>query len=399
MIGKLQVKFIAITMVAVIILTACIYGVIIFQNYESINEQLNGIIDVIIQNDGVIPEYRERRGFITPETKYSTRYFTIKIDNNNEIIETDTKYIATVTQENAKEIKDNVLKTKKIAGYYENYRYKIAQKDGYKLIVFLDATMQLNTVQSTIEQSLAIIGYGLILIFVVDYAISKRVLQPIIKNVEKQKQFITNASHELKTPLAVINADLDVLEMTVGDDNEWIDSIKNQISRLNILIRSLLSLANIEEERSKMQLSEFSIRNVINEELQEFKALLQDKNVEFDNKKEVFINADINLIKQLITILLDNSIKYTPDNGTIKITAERHGKNTKIEIANTCEDVKKIDTKKLFDRFYRNDKSRNKKKEGYGIGLSIAKSIVDVHKGKISVYINKDDMICFKIII
>ena len=148
-----------------------------------------------------------------------------------------------------------------------------------------------------------------------------------------------------------------------------------------------------------MELSDFSVTQVINEQIQEFRALLQGKNVIFDNSNEVMINADKNLIKQLIIILLDNSIKYTPEDGIIRITAEKHGRNTKIEIANTCEDIKKIDTKKLFDRFYRNDKSRNKKKEGYGIGLSIAKSIIDTHKGKISVYINKDEMICFRIII
>ena len=216
---------------------------------------------------------------------------------------------------------------------------------------------------------------------------------------EKQKQFITNASHELKTPLAVITADIDVLEMSVGEENEWLQSIKSQTNRLNTLIKSLLNLANVEEGKNKLEITEFSITDIVSEEIKDFKSLLQDKKIEFDNTKNILINADINMIKQVIVILIDNAIKYTPDNGTIKIDVEKQGKKTKLEVCNTCENIKNINVNRVFDRFYRDDKSRNKKKEGYGIGLSIAKSIVDVHRGKISAYINEDDMICFKIIL
>ena len=217
--------------------------------------------------------------------------------------------------------------------------------------------------------------------------------------MEKQKQFITNAGHELKTPLAVIMADVDVLEMTTGEDNEWVASIRNQANRLNTLIKSLLNLANVQEGKKQLVLTEFSLTEVVNESVNDFKALLQDRKVEFDEDTDIKVKAQEDSIRQLVTILLDNAIKYTEENGTINIKISKQWKNTKLEISNTCENIDNINVKKLFDRFYREDKSRNKKKEGYGIGLSIAKSIVDMHKGKISAYKKDTNMICFRVTI
>ena len=403
MIRNLQTKFILIAMLSIILVTGSIFGVIIFKDYIRTNRQIDGILNLIIENDGRFPEYRPRNDeladVITKETQFSTRYFIIKMDENGEIKETNMQHIASVNQEEALKILDEVIQKGKNIGYYDNYKYKITATDYGSLIVFLDCTLQLENIKSIIEQSILIIGIGLVIVFICVSILSKKALTPIIENMEKQKQFITNAGHELKTPVAVIMANVDVMEMTSKENIEWIKSIKNQANRLDMLIKSLLSLANIEEKGVKTNYTEFSITDVIRNEIQEFRAIAKDKKIIFDSSKDVLMYADINSIKQLVTILLDNALKYTQEDGKIEINVEKQSKSTKIQFINTCENVENINTKKMFDRFYRGDKSRSKSKEGYGIGLSIAKSIVESHKGKITADINKEKEICFTIII
>ena len=403
MIKKLQKKFKIFSMLSIILVTGSIFGIIIIENYTRTNREVDGILNLIAENDGKIPEYKPRNDeladIITQETQFSTRYFTIKVNNQQEIIETNMKHIASVGQEQAEQILKEVLEKNEETGYYNNYRYKIMSNENGITMIFLDCTIQLNNLKKLISQSIIIITISLIIVFIFVSVLSKKALTPIIENIERQKQFITNAGHELKTPVAVIMANADVMEMTSPENTEWIKSIKKQASRLDVLIKSLLNLANIEENKLKTNYTQFSITELIKEQIEDFKAITKNRTIIYKKNENIFIYADINRIKELITILLDNALKYTQENGKIEIKVEKQGKNVKIQFANTCENIKNINTKKIFDRFYRVDKSRNKSKEGYGIGLSIAKSIVDSHKGKITAEINKDNMICFTIII
>lgn len=403
MIRKLQTRFIIIAMSVITIVTCSIFGIITVENYNMINRQLDGLLNLISENDGRIPEYKPRddelANFITKETQFSTRYFIIKINENGEILETNMQYIAAVNQEDAQTILQEVLDDSKQIGYYGNYKYRIIQEEDEKLIIFLDCSMQLNNFQSTTKKSILIIAIGLFIVFLCISILSKRVLAPMIKNIEKQKQFVTNAGHELKTPLAVIMANADILEMSSKENNELIRSIKKQAQRLDTLIKSLLNLANVEERKMEMNYTEFSITDLIQEEIKEFGVLAQEKQIIYERKPEIKMKANRDSIKELITILLDNAIKYTPKEGKIEIKVEKQGKSVKMQFINNCENSKNIHVTKIFDRFYREDRSRSKTKEGYGIGLSIAKSIVDIHKGKITAEITKEDMICFTVII
>jgi len=403
MIQKLQRKFILIAMVASMIVTFSIFGIIIFNNYKTIDKQNDGILNMITENDGKMPDYKPRNDYmanvITKESQFTTRYFYIKLDSEGELKETNLQNIVSISPEEAEKMLKKIKDENKETGYYDNYKYKVTQKDDGELIVVLDCQWQLNNLKSTTEKSVIIITVGLSIVFMIISVLSKKVLSPIIKNMESQKQFITNAGHELKTPVAVILANMDVMEMKAGEDDQWVKSTKKQAKRLDSLIKSLLTLAKVEEGEFKINYSEFSITKVIQDEIDEFKSLAQNKKFIFDNSNEIIINADINSISQLITIFIDNAVKYTPDNGTIKILIQKVGKSVKIQFMNDCENVNEIDTKKLFDRFYREDKARTQGENGYGIGLSIAKSVVEMHKGKIEVSTTRDGMICFTIII
>ena len=400
MIKSLQIKFVSIVMLSIIVISSGIFGILVIENLGAINKHADGLLNMIIENDGKLPTFKpqhmDKYNLINRETRYSTRFFTVKVDKSGDIISSDMKNIVTVSKDDVSEVlKHVILET----GFYENFKYRVADKGDYKLIVFIDCATQIGSLRFMISQSITVISIVWIVVFILLIVTSKKILRPLTESVDKQKQFITNASHELKTPLAVINADIDVMEMTLPEENEWLFSIKKQVSRLDILVKSLLNLASVEEGRKRLNISEFSMTEVVKEEINDFKSLLIDKNVEFNDSQDYFVKADKELIKQVIVILIDNAIKYTTENGLIKIMLEYKGKELRFEIANTCDNPEDIDTNQIFDRFYRNDKSRNSKKKGFGIGLSIAKSIIDIHKGKISAFVNKEKQMCFRVIL
>ena len=190
MIRNLQTKFIMIAMLSIILVTGSIFGVIVIENYTRTNRQIDGMLNLISENDGKIPDYRPRNDeladIITKETQFSTRYFYIKMDENKEIIETNMQHIASVNQDKALQILDEVMEKGKDIGYYENYKYEITPTNYGSLIVFLDCTMQLNNIKSIIEQSVIIISIGLIIVFICVSILSKRALTPIIEGIEKQ---------------------------------------------------------------------------------------------------------------------------------------------------------------------------------------------------------------------
>ena len=199
---------------------------------------------------------------------------------------------------------------------------------------------------------------------------------------------ITDAGHELKTPLAVINADCDVLEMESEDSaNEWLEDIRKQTERLSELTNSLIYLAKTEEgSKNALVKIEFPLSDIVSEETESFRGLAKSsgKSIETSITPDITYNGDQKAIRRLISILMDNAIKYSPDGSVIRASLARNGSKTVFAVTNkTSSPVSKDDMKHMFDRFYRTDESRNSETGGYGIGLSVAKSITEAHGGKI----------------
>jgi len=408
-IKKLQKKFIMITMGSLALVVFILLGVINIVSYYEIDSKMNGAIKILSENQGEFPKYKKETailsekkfGFeINPETPFQTRYFIVKVNRDGSIKETDTEHIAAVTSETAVEYANKILKNGKRSGHKDMYKYAVVDEPYGSMVIFVDYRIQSQeiTLFSLISCAVALVTFSLVFILVSIF--SKSVINPIIKSMEKQKQFITDAGHEIKTPLAIISANADVLELISGE-NEWITSIRNQTNRLDKLVKNLLMLSKMNEDDIQLAFSDFNLSDIVFETAVPFKVIAEKQNKKFlmDIRPELKLYGDENSIRQLVSTLVDNAMKYSNEAGEIKISLSAVKKGIKLEVYNTVDKIDKGKLDKLFDRFYRADSSRARETGGYGIGLSIAKSIVETHHGKIVAKSDDGKSICFTVII
>ena len=215
--------------------------------------------------------------------------------------------------------------------------------------------------------------------------LSGRIIKPVAESYEKPKRFITDAGHELKTPLTVIDADAEILSMDLGE-NEWLTDIQTQTRRLAELTNDLILLSRMEEDRAPVAMIEFPISDLAEEMVRSFQALARTQEKTFTSRIEPMLSykGDEKSLRQLLSILLDNALKYSEPGGTISLELGRQGKNLHLTVYNTCPVMEREHLAHLFDRFYRTDSSRNSQTGGYGLGLSIAAAITAAHRGRIS---------------
>ena len=363
MIKKLRRKFIAICVLSVFLVLTVIMGAINILNYSRVVRDSDTVLNMLAENDGQFPKrgsgfkHRSRSGDwlfdelspdTSPELAYESRFFTVRIGAGGVVTSVDTGRIAAVDTDTAKEYAEEVWSDGGTSGFLSNYRYLTKTDDCDTVIIFLDCRNRINSFRTFLIYSVMVSLAGMVAVAVLVVLLSKMVMKPVQESYEKQKSFITDAGHEIKTPLTIIDADATILEMDCGEDNEWIKDIRAQVGRLSALTKDLIYLSRMEEEKP------------------------QD------------LCGDEKAITQLISILLDNALKYSDEKGTISLKAHSKGRSVCIEVYNTAEHVEVSELGKLFDRFYRADKSRNSQTGGYGIGLSIAKAVVEAHKGRIS---------------
>jgi len=231
--------------------------------------------------------------------------------------------------------------------------------------------------------------------------LSRRAIMPIAQNMEKQKQFVTNAGHEIKTPLAIILANTDAMELHNGE-NKWTKNIRSQAERLNELMKNLLALSRTDEEDVVLPTSDFSLNLLIEEALDLHREPAQSKQLDVQTRlhPSLSLKGNRDSIMQLVSVLLDNACKYTPEGGTISLNLLRAGGKTVLQIKNTCPQRPEEDLERLFDRFYRGDAARTQSSGGYGIGLSAARAIAQAHGGSITASYDKaEQVISFTVIL
>ncbi len=412
MIAKLQRRFILICTVSVLSVVALIFGVILVWNLSSMNRNMDILADRVSEGGGRFPPFQEEGhkpdrvppqkdqsfDFITPETPFSTRHFTVLFDASGEVAKTFTESIYSISEEQAIVYARKVLDGSKDRGWMSYFRYKVFSTEMGSGVVFVDGSMN----RSAMMQSMAIAGVVLLvcaaLVLVLIFLLSKKAVKPIAESYEKQKQFITDANHELKTPLTLILTNLDIAEAELGQ-NEWLDDIRSEGHRMADLVNQLVALSRLDEETHSLKLSNLSLGQMVSETVSEFEPLAtsRGKSLGADIDTEISYLGDEELLRRLVGILMDNAIQYGDPDGDIIVTLHRH-RHVVLTVENTYAAVGEIELNRLFDRFYRADKARTFK-GGYGVGLSMAKAIVEKHKGEISVYQKDGTRIGFKVVL
>lgn len=413
MIKRLQRKFIISAMAAVTIVLSIIMIIINGVNYVNIIKSANNLLNILEDNNGVFPmeekdnphaedkdEKKPPKMDISKEAPFQTRYFTVEITPEGNVYRIDTGKIAAISTETAKEYALELYNQNKTEGRRDCYIYRAvnlkkaatdssnnATKEGNVMYIFLNVENDLKNFYTFFWSSIAVSITGIVFVLILIVVFSKRIVSPMAQSYEKQKTFITDASHEIKTPLAVIEANTEVVEIENGE-SQWTRSIKEQISRLSELTEKLVFLAKMDEERNTFVMTEFSLSKLAQEIAEGFNGMAkaQNKRYTVSIDSDIGVKADEKAIKQLLSILIENAFKYSDREGNIAVTVKKNGKYKEIEVRNTADNLKKGDLSILFERFYRLDSSRNSNTGGSGIGLSIAKAIAEAHKGKIKAY-------------
>lgn len=390
MIQKLRFKFVALAMGLLFLVLAIIMGIVNLLNYRQVIAAADSTLELLVENGGRFPDTpgMDSKPFdfkFSPELPYESRYFTVLLDSSGNVSLADTGKIKAVSTETAIQYAKNAWTLGHASGFTGSYRYALKAHENGSIVVFLDCGRSLSSARSFLWTSLGISLAGFCLVFLLLYFLSARIVKPIAESYEKQRQFITDASHDLKTPITIIDADTSVLELEVGE-NEWLTDIQKQTKRLTGLTNDLVFLSRMEENGQHFHMIEFPLSDVIAETAQSYEALAASQGKTFALQADPLISfcGDEKAFRQLISLLLDNALKYSDENGSISLTLKKTDRSIRLSVYNTCGLILPADLAHLFDRFYRADKSRNSQTGGHGIGLSVAKAIVTAHKGTIS---------------
>lgn len=400
MLKKMRWKFILAAMTAVFTIVAmlslCVNLWFYSRNIQQLDKMLHGIlISEQLHLDPFNGGFPNKD--FSPERPYMMRYFAVTVRPNGAVTRISRDYIASISREDAAAYAHAVMERGQDSGFYKDYRY-IIDRGEINTVVFLNAEIEKSAQSALIIASCAVSAICMLVALVIILLLSKRALDPYMRNIEQQKQFITDAGHELKTPLTAIAASADVLAME-DEGNEWIVAIQAQVQRLSKLVNSMVALSRLDEERPLPEQADFSLSDVIWEVYESTRPVAQAKGKAITQSiaDGLKVHGDEASIGQLVSILLDNAVKYSTAGEEIRLTAYRAHKENVIEVYNKCAlpDPEHID--RLFDRFYRPDTARASSTGGNGIGLSIAKAIAEAHKGTIEAESNNGNDITFRV--
>lgn len=379
MFDKLKLRLITINMVLLTTVFIAIFGVIFIITSNSINREINGNLNALIHDlKRPIPNSVNIAVELSSDGTIKKQFKNYEVSTNNDTLQS---------------VVNKILKSGKDSGKIDisssTYSYLKGNSRFGTKIAFMERSQYDNMIFQLLK-TLILIGFIslIILLFISIYLTNKSII-PIKETFEKQKQFIADASHELKTPLAIIKTNTSLVlsnpDDTIKNQSKWINYINLQTDRMSELISEMLSLAKMDTSENKLPLSPINISKIVESMILMFDAVIYENNIELETNisKNLFINGDKESLKKLFSIIMDNAIKHTNKNGNITISLFSDKNKVKMIIRNTGEGIEPEHLERIFERFYRVDSSRDRETGGYGLGLSIARSIVKQHKGKI----------------
>ena len=394
MINRLKRKFILTATVFMLLLMTALLAIMNTLNFRQVSAESDAVLDVLSQpnapflKDKPPPEPEGVRKLVprgmSPEVPYESRFFMATVSADGEIVQSDLSRIISVDDASAEEYINRAVNSKSDRGFLGQFRYSKTTDDSETKLLFLDCGRRLDAFRSFLWTSVTVGLSGCAVVSIAFVLAAGRIVAPIAESYEKQKRFISDAGHEIRTPLTIINANADLLAL--DGETEELTEIRQQTDRLTALTNDLVMLSKMNEQALALPKIEIPLSDLISETAGSFRAPAVSRHLELTILVEPDISAKASpdAIRQLTSILLENAVKYTPEGGEITVGMKPHKKTAVITVRNPTKDP--LDEKALshvFDRFYRTDASRNSETGGHGIGLSIAKAIVDAHGGEI----------------
>lgn len=397
MIKKLEKK---VTLILMSIFSILLVGVLVsinILNYTRSMEKYKLSIEKILEDNGeknFILNNKKDNGHIKERFQDGnnndnifrlSQFYSVKVDFENEIISITNDNTGGYSNENIESYTKYILEQNNNSGKVEHLLYKVKDTDYGKMIVFLDNSIMEENVQNLLKYSFAFGFLGLIILFLISYWLSKWILRPVLESLKKQKQFISDASHELKTPLTVIGANADILEGDIGE-NKWLKYIQNEVVLMNSLVNKLLTLAKVETIDNKSLYHKLNFSKLVIGASMPFESMAFEKKIllSYEVKDNINIIGDEYELKQLVGILIDNALRYTEEGGEVIVSLDKHINKIILRVINRGEEISVKDRDKVFERFYRVDEARSRN-NSYGLGLAIAKAIVEKHNGTINI--------------
>jgi len=389
MIKRFQFQFVGVVVGTLLIVFSVVLLVLNLSVRQTSVKRAEDFMTAVVENDGFSfspSDIPDMQSIGNPELMRAGRYFYVKVGREGDIIDLNLEMMFDFTPEDAESVVAAVAASNRQKGNAGNFRFISAEKPYGRILVFAERSIEIGMLNQLISMSIWVAIVVTMVFILLAAFLARWAAGPIATSISQQHRFVSDASHELKTPLTIISANVDVLQNEIGE-NQRLSHIRTQIERMSGLIQGLLMLAKTNEGPASALIGEFSLSNAIQNTALEFesRAFEEGKQYTYNVAKNITYNGDEVQIRQLVGILIDNAIRYSDKNGQVDVSLSMGSNRKHLSVYNTGVGVSVAERDRIFERFYRVDESRTRETGGYGVGLSIAKAIVEAHKGKITV--------------